>query len=239
MLPRNPLPLGNAGLGRSNFGLQFGLQNNPILSGLGRGGGNALGWFMQAGLTIPFGKIPDIYRNQASQPSLDTDVRQARQEQQRNLFNPGGPNNSMQPGSIKTNVNGRIMSMGAYNYATIPNTKIPLPDNLSGAVSDLKLQSPKIVALTSAEVYSKPLNVGEKIGTVEVGNEYAYLGHTKSGWVKLLMPNGKEGWTSTTFEYLKNDYTEIDDLALSVPSVKREKTAFKPEQKHPAQKRAQ
>lgn len=227
MLPRNPLPLSNAAFGRSNFGLQFGLQNNPILGGLGGLGGkqNALGWFMQAGLTIPFGKIPNI--NQAQNNQLD-EIRRMTLDQQRNVLGkiPSSPheNRGNDPIDYKTKVNGKITGMSAYNYGTMPFSKVEL---MKEGLSDkaLSVPQPRLLALNPAEVYTKPLNIGEKIGVVEVGNEYPYLGHTRSGWVKILLPNGTSGWTSTLFEYIKNDYTEVDGLAVAPGSANREKTA--------------
>ncbi len=231
MLPRNPLPLSNALLGRSNFGVQFGLQNNPILgnlSGLGGGSQNALGWFLQGGVTIPFGKIPEPLKNDAQAAQLDN-MREQNLERRRNIFanvDPGNNNNTSNGTNYSTTVQGKVAGMGAYNYATIPSSKINLPAGLQDATTDLKSAQPKLLALSPADVYSKPLNVGEKIGVVEVGSEYPYLGHTHSGWVKILLPNGSEGWTSTRFEYIKHDYTEIDSLALDPEVVKNMKTAI-------------
>lgn len=217
MLPRNPLPMPNALLGRSNFGLQFGLQNNPILAGMNNLNGkqNALGWFLQAGLSIPFGKIPDVYRNrQGSQ--LDT-ARLNNLEHSRNVYGTTVPsNNSVQ---YNRDVKGKLSGMGAYNYSTIPSSKITVPDALNMAAGEVKISQAKLLALAPAQVYTKPLNVGKMIGVIEVGSEYPYLGHTKSGWVKIILPNGTEGWTSSQFEYIKHDYTEVDALA-EAPGVK-------------------
>lgn len=225
MLPRNPLPLPNAMLGRSNLGVQFGLQNNPILSSLGRFGGNqsALGWFLQAGLTIPFGKVPDTLVNPRN-AQLD-DARQKSLEASRNVLGdivPKAPSGV----DVKTDLNGKIVGMGAYNYSTIPSSKINLPDSLNTLTEGgVKLAPPKLLAISPADVFSKPLNTGERVGVIEVGSEYPYLGHTRSGWIKVLLPNGMEGWTSTRFEYIKHDFTEIDTLALDPNAGKKEKTA--------------
>jgi hypothetical protein len=228
MLPRNPLPLGNAALGRSNFGLQFGLQNNPILGGLSGQNGqqSALGWFMQAGLTIPFGKIPDALTNR--QTTQFDDVRQTNLDRQRDVFGTLTPGAPQQPNNVDYKVQGKISGMGAYNFTTLPSAKLALPDDtLTGLSStDVKLPQPKLVAMTPSEVFSKPLNVGDKIGVVDVGSEYPYLGHTRSGWIKILLPNGKEGWTSNHFEYIKHDYTEIDALALDPKSISKVKSAM-------------
>ncbi len=229
MLPRNPLPLSNAALGRSNFGIQFGVQNNPILGGLGGYGGNsnALGWFLQAGLTIPFGKIPDGYKNQ-NVDRLD-DMRQADLERRRDVFGRANPDQANQNKyNVKTNVDGRITSMGAYNYATIPSAKIDLPQGLQETTSagGVKVPQEKLLAMTPGIVYSKPLNVGQKIGVIGVGDEYQYLGHISSGWIKILLPDGQSGWTSTRFEYIKNDYTEVDTLTLVPTKSRTQKTAM-------------
>lgn len=229
MMPRNPLPLPNAALGRSNFGLQFGLQNYPVLGNLGSLGGKqgALGWFMQAGLTVPFGKIPEPY--QTGQMAKLDDMREESLARSRNVFGKlaptGKPALDVNGKGYDTKVQGKIVGMGAYNYSTLPSAKINLPAGDS-ALDAEKLTQPKLLALSPAEVYDRPLNTGEKVGVVEVGNEYAYLGHTKSGWIKVLLPNGKPGWTSTRFEYIKNDFTEIDSLALDPKAGGREKTAI-------------
>ena len=233
LLPRNPLPLSNAALGRSNFGVQFGVQNNPILGGLSTpgllgGGQSALGWFAQAALTVPFGKIPDGVLNNTQSTQLD-ELRQKDLEDRRNIFGnlsaPTTSDDASQP--YNTKVNAKVVGMGAYNYATIPSSKISLPESLENGsgITDLKVAQPKLLALTPAEVFTKPLNLGSKVGVIEAGNEYAYLGHTHSGWVKILLPNGIEGWTSSRFEYIKRDYTQIDALAVDPTMAKREKTA--------------
>lgn len=217
VLPRNPLPLPNANLGRSNFGLQFGVQNNPGLSSLTGGSGNALGWFMQGGLTIPFGKIPAPYMAQNS-AAMD-ELRQGRMDLQRQVF--GKVASGSPAASPKTDVQGRVMGLNAYNYSTIQADKLPLQQPAN--VGEIVAPQPKVLALKPASAYSQPLNTGEQVGEVVVGKEYPYLGHTKSGWVKVLLPNGKEAWTSTQFEYLKFDYTEIDTLALDPNFIGRTK----------------
>ena len=226
VMPRNPLPLPNAALGRSNFGFQFGAQNFPGMGGL-TGNGNALGWFMQGGVTIPFGKIPDAF-NTAKNSRLD-DIRQDSQDRERMVFGnlqPRGQNTNQ----VKTDVQGKVMGLGAYNLSTLPASKINLPgQSPESLIGEIKLPQPKVLALEPADVYTKPLNTGEKIGAIDVGNEYPYLGHTRSGWVKLLLPNGMEGWTSTHFEYIKNDFTEVDSLAVDPQVAGREKTAKLPD----------
>lgn len=238
MMPRNPLPLSNAALGRSNFGLQFGLQNNPILGGLNGFGGNqnALGWFLQGGVTIPFGKIPDVLR--AKNAQFD-DLRQQHMDQQRHVIGQIAPSNSQKDVDgfgYQKKVKARVSGMSAYNYNTIPSSKITLPDDMSAIGLEGKLAPPKLLALSPAEVYSRPLNTGDRIGIIEVGNEYPYLGHTRSGWVKVLLPNGSTGWTSTHFEYIKNDYTEIDDLAVDPAAGSKTKTAHRQSAKKVEQK---
>lgn len=231
MLPRNPLPLSNAALGRSNFGLQFGLQNYPALGNLGginSGGSNALGWFLQAGVTIPFGKIPSALTNK--QHARIDDLRQQQMARERDVFGTMAtqkPAHQNPPVNYNTDVRGKISGMGAYNFTTLPSAKINLPNGLDSLpnLGEIKMTQPRLLALSPSNVYTKPLNVGDKIGVVEVGNEYPYLGHTRSGWVKILLPNGKEGWTSTNFEYIKRDYTEVDELAVDPKARTREKTA--------------
>jgi hypothetical protein len=214
VLPRNPLPLSNAALGRSNFGMQVGVQNNPGISALTGGKENGLGWFMQAGLTIPFGKIPAVL-NTPNNTQMDN-MRQNRLDDQRRVFGGMSPN----AGALaERRVQGQVLGLNAYNYSTVSTGKLPLktPSN----IGEVTTPQPKVLALKPAEAFSHPLNTGERIGLVEVGKEYLYLGHTRSGWVKILLPNGKEAWTSTNFEYVKFDYTEIDDLAVdpSAPSM--------------------
>lgn len=208
VLPRNPLPMTNAALGRSNFGLQVGVNNNPTISGLS-GGDAALGWFMQAGLNIPFGKIPDVYKNPAS-AKMD-DMRLDTMARQRDVF-----------GSVQTrpaaqsDVMGKVVGLSAYNYSATPSAKLNLQEGLAtqaASIGEIQLPQPRVLALDPSEVFNRPLNTGEKIGLVEVGREYPYLGHTRTGWVKILLPDGSEGWTSTNFEYIKFDYTEVDNLA--------------------------
>ncbi len=211
VLPRNPLPMPNASLGRSNFAMQFGVNNNPGMAAL-TGGDTALGWFAQAGVTIPFGKIPDIYRNQNSS-KLD-DIRQKQLDNRRNVFGGVQPAPTI-PSQSDQKVRGRIVGLSAYNRTSIPSAKIGAESLSSSSFLDhVSIPQPKVLALTPAEVFTRPLNTGEKIGAIEVGKEYPYLGHTRSGWVKVLLPNGSEGWTSTNFEYIKYDFTEIDSLAV-------------------------
>jgi hypothetical protein len=210
VLPRNPLALPNATAGRSNFGLQFGVQNNPGLGALSKGGADALGWFMQGGLTIPFGKIPSIYYSPKS-AEMDS-LREGRMDAQRNVFGNANPVNRP-PAQAK--VEGRVVGLNAYNYSTVPAGKLPLQTPGSTGVGEIVAPQPKVLALKQADAFNQPLNTGERVGAVEVGKEYVYLGHTRSGWVKVLLSNGREAWTSTQFEYIKFDYTEIDSLAAA------------------------
>jgi hypothetical protein len=205
VLPRNPLPLGNAGLGRSNFGLQFGLNNNPVLSNIfSKGTGNALSWFLQGGLTIPFGKIPDVIANPRN--SQADDVRLQRLDDDRQVFGTVNP-------LAKATVQGHVVSLNAYNYSTAASPKIDnLQDALKAVEGKVEASTPKVVALADCPVFSKPLNKGQQIGTTATGDEYRYIGHTSSGWVKLGLPDGRMGWSKGQFEYLKNDYTEVDAL---------------------------
>lgn len=207
VLPRNPLPMPNASLGRSNFGMQVGVQNNPGLSRLTGGKENGLGWFAQAGLTIPFGKIPTPY---ASNGLADPN-RQKALADRRDVFGSALP-------QTKTNVKGEVVGLNAYNYSTISSGKLPLQTASAAGIGDIVSPPPKVLALKQASAYTQPLFTGRGIGTVEVGKEYPYLGHTQSGWVKIMLPNGQEAWTSTQFEYIRFDYTEIDTLALRTPS---------------------
>ncbi len=216
ILPRNPLPLPNAVLGRSNFGMQVGVQNNPGISTLTNGRENGMGWFMQAGLTIPFGKIPSVYDNTRN-AQLDT-LRQDRLDAQRRVFAGVTPGNQRQ-----SNVQGKVVGLNAYNYSVVPSGRIPVQNNSS--VGEIVLPQPRVLALKPADAFSQPMNTGEQIGLVEVGKEYPYLGHTRSGWVKLLLPNGKEAWTTAQFEYLKFDYTEIDTLASDSGVMNQAKSA--------------
>lgn len=210
IMPRNPLPMPNAALGRSNFGLQFGVQNNPGLSAL-TGGGNSLGWFLQAGLSIPFGRIPEVYRNPNS-GRMD-ELRMRKQEEDRLVFEKqkrkSDPDLAAASGRRATST-----GLSAYNYATMPSARLEGSDAPDAQIAPISMPQPRVLALAPADVYTRPLNTGERIGFVEVGREYPYLGHTRSGWVKVLMPNGAEGWASTHFEYLKYDYTEVDTLAV-------------------------
>lgn len=215
VLPRNPLALGNANLGRSNFGLQFGLNNNPILGNLNSVNGktDAMSWFMQGGLTIPFGKIPDIIANPRNN-QID-DIRQQRLQDERQVF---GSVQAQQ--NAHANVQGKVVRLNAYNYATSPSPKLEgLKDSLRQIEAEkANLSVPKVLALAEATVYTKPLGKGEKVGTTTMGDEYRYIGHTNSGWVKIIMSNGREGWVKGQFEYLKNDYTDIDTVTLDNPA---------------------
>ncbi|HEY9686584.1 MAG TPA: SH3 domain-containing protein [Coleofasciculaceae cyanobacterium] len=226
VLPRNPLALPNATAGRSNFGLQFGVQNNPGLGALSGGGANALGWFMQGGLTVPFGKIPSIYYSPKN-AEMDS-LREDHMDAQRNVFGNANPINRP-PAQAK--VEGRVVGLNAYNYSTVPAGKLPLQMTNSTGVGEIVAPQPKVLALKQADAFNQPLNTGERVGAVEVGKEYVYLGHTRSGWVKVLLSNGREAWTSTQFEYIKFDYTEIDSLAvapqLPVPAQEASKEAVK------------
>lgn len=215
VLPRNPLALGNANLGRSNFGLQFGLNNNPILGNLNSVNGktDAMSWFMQGGVTIPFGKIPDIIANPRNN-QID-DIRQQRLMDERQVF--GSMQNQQ---NARANVQGKVVRLNAYNYATSPSPRLEgLKDSLREIEAEkASLAVPKVLALAEATVYTKPLGKGEKIGTTTTGDEYRYIGHTNSGWVKIIMSNGREGWVKGQFEYLKNDYTDIDTVTLDNPA---------------------
>jgi hypothetical protein len=205
VLPRNPLPMPNAALGRSNFGLQMGVQNNPGLPTMG-GAANALGWFMQAGLTIPFGKIPEVYNN-PNRASLDDDRKQQLQAS-RNVF---GDSKSGQNNNAGKKVSGKVVGLSAYNYTTTPSGRV----NPSGGPSlgKIEIPQPRVLALAPSDAYTQPLDTGQKAGVIEAGKEYVYLGHTSSGWVKLLLPTGSEAWTVGRFEYVKYDFTQIDALA--------------------------
>lgn len=224
VLPRNPLSLGNANLGRSNFGLQFGLNNNPILGNLNSVNGktDAMSWFMQGGLTIPFGKIPDIIANPRNN-QLD-DIRQQRMQDQRQVF---GSVQAQQ--NARANVQGQVVRLNAYNYATSPSPKLEgLKDSLRQIEAEkANLAIPKVLALAEAPVYSKPLGKGDKIGVTATGDEYRYIGHTNSGWVKIIMSNGMEGWVKGQFEYLKSDYTDIDVVTLDNPASGVKQAAVK------------
>lgn len=211
VLPRNPLSLNNANLGRSNFGLQFGLNNNPILGNLNSVNGktDALSWFLQGGITVPFGKIPDIITNPRSN-QMD-DIRQQRLMDERQVF--GSLQNQQ---NARANVQGKVVSLNAYNYATSASPKLEgVKEGLRQIESEkASLAAPKVLALADAAVFTKPLGQGEKIGKTSMGDEYRYIGHTNSGWVKIIMSNGREGWVKGQFEYLKNDYTDIDTVTL-------------------------
>lgn len=205
VLPRNALALPNAGLGRSNFGLQFGVNNNPVMSNIfGKGAGSALSWFMQGGVTVPFGKIPDIIANPRN-AQMD-DYRQQRLDNDRQVFGAVAP-------TANATVEGRVVSLNAYNYSTAASSKIgSLQDALKEVEGKAEANTPKVVALADVPVYTKPLNKGQKIAATVVGDEYRYIGHTSSGWLKLVLPDGRQGWVKGQFEYLKNDYTEVDSI---------------------------
>jgi hypothetical protein len=220
ILPRNPLALPNANLGRSNFGLQFGVQNNPGLSTLTGGKENGLGWFMQGGFTIPFGKIPAPYLSQNN--AMMDELRRDQQDAQRQVFGRVNPQSSGT--APRTDVQGRVIGLNAYNYSTVPADKLPFRQAPS-SVGEIMMPQPKVLVLKPASAFSQPLMTGEQVGEVQVGKEYPYLGHTKSGWVKVLLPNGKEAWTSTQLEYLKFDYTEIDSLAVDPRAQSHLRTA--------------
>lgn len=214
VLPRNPLMLPNANLGRSNFGLQFGINNNPGFSnifGSNNGASNALGWFMQGGVTIPFGKIPEVIANPRN-AQLD-DTRAQRMEDERQVF--GNVQNASAP-PPNTNVQGKVVNVNAYNYTTSPSPRMNAPAGnlMNFAEADKSQNMPKLLALADAQVFSKPLGKGDKIGSIQTGDEFRYIAHTHSGWVKIILPNGREAWTKGQFEYLKNDYTEIDTITL-------------------------
>lgn len=214
VMPRNPLPLPNASLGRKNFGLQFGVQNNPGLASF-MGTDSAMSWFLQGGLTIPFGKIPEVYNTRETR-KVDA-VRQRRRENERDVFGKVASNTETSRG--KKEVSGKVLN--AYNYSTASAGKLSPEIRLSG-LSGFSSSSPqpKILTLSPGDVYTQPLDTGDKVGVVEVGKEYPYLGHISSGWVKLLLPDGREGWTRAPFEYLKFDYTEIDQLAAKAQETK-------------------
>jgi hypothetical protein len=72
---------------------------------------------MQGGVTIPFGKIPDIIANPRN-AQLD-DSRQRHLEDSRQVFGNAQPNQQ----KAQTNVQGRVVSLNAYNYATSPPPK--------------------------------------------------------------------------------------------------------------------
>ncbi len=216
VLPRNPLSLSNANLGRSNFGLQFGLNNNPILGNLNSVNGktDAMSWFLQGGVTIPFGKIPDMLKNTPN--NKFDDIRMQRMQDEREVFGSVRP----QQQAAQTNVQGKVVRLNAYNYATTASPKLEgMKDGLLHIDAEkANLAAPKVLALAEATVFSKPLGKGDKIGSVQTGEEYRYIGHTNSGWVKVILSNGREGWVKGQFEYLKSDYTEIDTITLGNPA---------------------
>jgi len=221
VLPRNPLTLVTPqNTGQSVFGFQAGVQNNPYPTSIGTmGGTSALGWFAQGGVTIPFGKIPSILRNNSNTAD---DARQLGLDQDRNVFGQVNPQLQQQPIQAQTNVNGRLIGMNAYSYATTPTGKISVPGSIELGGKETPYQ-PKLLALAPGDVFTRPLNTGEKAGVVEVGKEYPYLGHIRPqgkqpAWIKILMPDGTEGWVSSKFEFVKTDYTEVDDLAVASPS---------------------
>jgi len=221
ILPRNPLTLMTPqNTGQSVFGFQAGVQNNPYPTSIGTmGGTSALGWFAQGGVTIPFGKIPSILRNNSNTAD---DARQLGLDQDRNVFGQLTPQQQQQSVQAQTNVKGQIIGMNAYSYATTPAGKINMPGSIDLGGKETPYQ-PKLLALAPGDVYTRPLNTGEKAGVVEVGKEYPYLGHIRAqgkqpAWIKILMPDGTQGWVSSRFEFVKTDYTEVDDLAVASPA---------------------
>lgn len=221
VLPRNPLPLPNAALGRSNFGLQFGLQNNPGISAITNGRENGMGWFMQGGVTIPFGKIPNVIRN--SQNQEYDDMRQNRIDDRRRVF--AQPQGEEGASPAEARIEGKVIGLNAYNYATIPSQR--LPESAPQNIGEIVQPRPKVLALATAKAFDQPIHTGTLIGDVLKGKEYPYLGHTRSGWIKLLLPTGKEAWTTGKFEYVKFDYTEIDSLAMDGPGPGQNKVAYR------------
>lgn len=219
---RQPLLMPNAMLGRKNLMFQWGLQNNPMYGFGGRQ--NALSWFFQGGLSIPFGKIPDVFRAPANR-GYD-DARQRDMERERNVFGTPVPETA----KAAANVQGRVLGMNAYNFTALPTDKISMPSTLDSGLLGAggKPFQPKLIATTPAEVFSRPLNTGEKVGVIKVGEEYPYLGHTRSGWKKILLPNGSEGWTNGQFEFLKYDFTEIDTTATEPITLHTGKKALLP-----------
>jgi hypothetical protein len=219
VLPRNPLTIPNAVLGRKNFGFQVGLQNNPTLSSVS-GASPGLGWFMQAGLNVPFGKIPEPFMSPAAQSQLND--RQHFMDKERNVFGqiaPGSANRGV-PGNVgQKSVQGQVLQQGlsAYSPSSITTGKLSgaaLNPSAAAAMELPLLQAnrPRVLSLGVAKVYSKPLLEGERLALLQPGEEYIYLGHTQSGWVKILLPTGKTGWAQAPFEYIKSDYTELDAL---------------------------
>lgn len=217
VMPRNPLHIPNASLGRKNFGMQFGVNNNPAISGL-NGGQSALGWFMQAGVNIPFGKIPEPFGNPATSAQLDN--RQRFLDRDRNVFAQMAPSANVaarqQPSGVK-NVQGEVLQNGlsAYNHSSITADKLTPGSTLRNSLELPLIQSsrPRVLAMGRGMVFTKPMEEGGSIALVEHGAEYIYLGHTQSGWIKILLPNGKAGWSNAPFEYVKFDYTQVDALA--------------------------
>jgi hypothetical protein len=207
VMPRNPLPMPNAALGRSNFGLQFGLQNNPFLGS--SNGSSPLGWFLQAGLTIPFGKVPDVISNAASGNTRAQVMPDSRSN--KDVSGKIQPNKERAPVEYRKDVRARITRRPSQDSTMILTGGLSNPS--VGTVTDIVEVAPTLIALASSEIYSKPLKMGQRIGTVEPGGEYTYLGHLRSGWVKLQLPSGKIGWTSSTFEYIKTDYKQVDTLS--------------------------
>jgi len=225
VMPRNPLMMQNASLGRSALQIQFGANSNP-LSGL-TGNSSAMGWFAQMGLNIPFGKVPDVISNQHNRKYDDSRAQQI--DADRDVF---GRVASASTAAAKTTVSGQFIPSGnrgglnAYNYGTIPTGKVTVPDMPKNLLEMTQPTQPKVLALEPSTAYSHPLNTGDEVGLLEVGREYPYLGHTKSGWVKVLLPKGVEAWAQARFEYIKNDYTEIDTLAFDkIPAAPRQKVA--------------
>ncbi len=223
VMPRNPLMMQNASLGRSSFQMQVGANHQAGLAAL-TGSSNALSWFAQMGLNIPFGKIPQPIAQQHNRKY--DDARARRRDANRDVF---GRLASASGSAARKSVSGQVVrpaakrGLNAYNYGTIPANKIQLPDLNKNPLFEMNQPSqPKVLALEPSSAFSRPLNTGDKVGLLEVGREYPYLGHTKSGWVKVLLPKGVEAWAQAKFEYIKNDYTEIDALAFDkIPAGKK------------------
>lgn len=204
VLPRNPLMLSNANLGRSNFGLQFGLNNNPVFGSIfGKGAGNALGWFMQGGVTIPFGKIPDIIAH--PQNNQMDNQRLQRLDDDRQVFGALTP-------AARSTVEGRVI-MNAYSPSTVALPKVgSMQDTLKAVEVKAEGITPKVIAWSDSPIFTRPLEKAPKIGMTITGDEYRYVGHTSSGWLKLILPDGRQGWSKGQFEHLKNDFTQIDEI---------------------------
>lgn len=225
MLPQNPLQMLPDRLARKLFQVQFGARNNPNIGG----GSNSMSWFMQSGLSIPFGKIPEPLRaRNDSQMDL---VRERLMDRDRQAFASLSPNS-------KADVQGKVVGLNAYNFAAMktakidPNTPTAMMATVAPLNSPVNLTQPRVLALAEAKVFTRPLNTGNEIGKVEMGEEYPYLGHTKSGWVKVLLPNGEKGWTLDQFEYIKSDYTQVDELAEKITLPTRQTAVNTPARKN-------